>query len=363
MYFLTNEERTCFGLILVKDNWILRRIKNSRYDDFESYVYIEDNIIKKLILTGLTRYEEYEYNELLSDDKEMLLPKTSRGKALKLTNDNLIKRKQFGMSLTYNEKYITLYNSDTEIDYYYNCYENLKPNNIDDFSNWVKEWCEETSISDINEINDFIKEKRRHVKYQEGDVFRFKITRRQYGYGRILLDYNQMRKNKEPFWDILMGTPLVCSVYHIITEDKNITIDKLKTLKSLPSSIMNDNKLFYGEYEIIGNIPLSDYEDYPIMYGSSIAVREKAVYFQRGKLCRRIDNVDQLYIDFTNNAVGFILHLREDVLKKCIEEKSNKPYWDLYSPYFTNRDLRNPKFKKELKKICKQMKVKIGKDK
>lgn len=358
MFFLTNEERTCFGLILVEDNWTLRRIKNSRYDDFESYVYIEDNIIKKLILTGPTRYEEYEYHELLSEDGQMLLPKTSRGKALKLSNDSLIKRKQFGMSLTYNERSITLYNSDTECDYYYNCYENSELTNIDDFSNWVKQWCKDTTVSDIKEINDFLKEKRRHIKYQEGDVFRFKISRRQYGYGRILLDYNLMRKNKEPFWDIFMMTPLVCSVYHIITEDKNITIDKLKTLKSLPSSIMADNKIFYGEYEIIGNIPLSDNEDYPIMYGSSIAVGEKAVYFQRGKVCKRINNVDQLYIDFSNSAIGFILRFKKDILIKCIKEKSNQPYWDLYYPHFTNCDLRNPKFKKELRKICKQMKVK-----
>ena len=51
MYFLSNEERICFGLISVNENWSFQRISNSKYDNFESYVYIENNVIKKLILT------------------------------------------------------------------------------------------------------------------------------------------------------------------------------------------------------------------------------------------------------------------------------------------------------------------------
>ena len=358
MYFLSNEERICFGLISVNENWSFQRISNSKYDNFESYVYIENNVIKKLILTGLTKYEEYEYNELLSTDGTMLLPKTSKGKPVKLSNDNLIKRKQFGMSLVYNEKYISLYNSETECDYYSNAYDLLRLNSIEDFSKWVKEWCANTSLDDLKDINEFMHKKRRHIKYHEGDVFRFKIGRRKYGYGRILLDYNLMRKNKTQFWDILMGTALVCSTYHIITEDKNISIEQLKNLKSLPSNVMADNKLFYGEYEIIGNIPITDKEDYPIMYGMSIACGDNAVCFQRGNVFKRIEKDKQLYINFTNNAVGFNLHMNEDVLKECIKENSNKPYWDLYYPYWTNCDLRNPKFKKELKKVYKHMGIK-----
>ena len=50
--------------------------------------------------------------------------------------------------------------------------------------------------------------------------------------------------------------------------------------------------------------------------------------------------------------------MNEDVLKECIKDNSNKPYWDLYYPHWTNCDLRNPKFKKELKKVYKQMGIK-----
>ncbi len=54
-----------------------------------------------------------------------------------------------------------------------------------------------------------------------------------------------MRKRKEPFWDILMTKPLVCNVYHIAAERTDISVDELKNLKTLPSTIISDNHLFY----------------------------------------------------------------------------------------------------------------------
>jgi len=74
-----------------------------------------------------------------------------------------------------------------------------------------------TTQEDLLNIAAFSAQPRQYVKFCEGDVFRFKINRRLYGYGRILLDYTLMRKKKESFWDVLAGKPLVCSVYHIAT--------------------------------------------------------------------------------------------------------------------------------------------------
>ena len=45
----------------------------------------------------------------------------------------------------------------------------------------------------------------------------------------------------------------------------------------------------YGEYEIIGNIPLSANEDYPIMYGRSIDIRKESICFQYGKTFKEIE--------------------------------------------------------------------------
>ena len=269
----------------------------------------------------------------------------------------LLKRTALGMCLSYSHRYISLYNSSTQCSYYSTSYVDTDIATINEFEEWVNNWCAETNERDIVDIENFAKQSRRHVKFNEGDVFRFKIDRRLYGYGRVLLDFDKMRKRKEPFWDILMSKPLVCSVYHIVTERDDIPIDELKKLKSLPSTIIADNHLFYGEYEIIGNLPITKNEDYPIMYGRSICVGENSICFQYGKTFREIKNGVLLYGGFINNAVSFTLNLQKKVLLDCIQANSNIPYWENYFKYTVNCDLRNPKFYKERKEIGEQMGV------
>ncbi len=358
MFELTNEQRKCFALNLVNPNWERIKIKASPYDTFETYAYCENNVIKKCILTSDTEYGEFEFSEVISDDGKYLLPKTSKGKPVLLSSSNLLKRPNVGMGLRYyhRSKFIELNNNNSQCTYYSTAY-TRDVETMSDFEKWVNDWCAETSEKDIADIKSFSKQSRKHVKFNEGDVFRFKIGRRLYGYGRIILDYDKMRKRKEPFWDILMTKPLVCSVYHIATERTDITVDELKNLKSLPSTLISDNQLFYGEYEIIGNIHITENEDYPIMYGRSINANEESICLQHGKTFRKIENGVLLYNGFRNNGVSFSLNFTEKVLLDCIKASSNTPYWENYFFYSVNSDLRNPKYSRERKEIGEQMGV------
>ena len=351
MFELTNEQRQCFALKPVSEQWECVEAKPGSYDQYKTYLYIDGDTIVKCVLSGEAEYCEYELCETVSKDRKYLCPKTQKGKQVPLSSSNILKRKGVGMRLNYRGKYIHLYNENTECSYYFNSYLNDGIFDLIGFSNWVKEWCAETTISDQLDILRFSREKRKHIRYQEGDVFRFKIGRRLYGYGRILLDYDKMRKMKEPFWDILMSKSLVCSVYHIVTERADVSTDELKALHSLPSTIIADNSLYYGEYEIIGNVPIVDDEDYPIMYGNSICLGEQAVCYQCGKIYRKIENDTALFGDFRNNGVSFNLNFTLDVLKQCIEEGSNKPYWEDYHTYWVERDLRNPKNDAKLEEV------------
>lgn len=355
MFELTNEQRSCFGLVKVNKSWNRIEIKASPYDTFKTYAYCEDHIIRKCLTIGENEYREYELCETISDDGKYLLPKTSKGKPVLLSSSNLLKRTALGMCLSYNHGYISIYNHSTQCTYYSTTYEDNEVENINEFKEWVNNWCDETRERDIVDIENFVKKSRRHIKFNEGDVFRFKIDRRLYGYGRIILDYDKMRKRKEPFWDIFMSKPLVCSVYHIATERNDVTVDELKNLKSLPSTIIADNHLFYGEYEIIGNLPITENEDYPIMYGKSIHIRDNAICFQYGKTFRKIENGKLLYDGFIKNGVSFHMNIKKCVLFNCIQENSNTPYWKNYYKYNIDHDLRNPIFHKERKKIGKQM--------
>ena len=151
-----------------------------------------------------------------------------------------------------------------------------------------------------------------------------------------------------------MSKPLVCSVYHIVPDRDDVSSDEWPHLGSLPSTIIADNSLFYGEYKIIGNLPVTENEDYPVMYGNSIHMGEKAVCYQCGKNFRKIDNGTAICGGFVNNGVSFNLNFTLDILQRCVVEGSNNPYWSHYYPHWVDRDLRNPKHAEKLQAVKEQ---------
>ena len=349
MFELTNEQRKCFGLLPVQDHWVRLEPKPGPYDHHTTVAYLDGNVIRKYIATGNDRYCEYELCQLLSEDGRYLLPKTVKGKPVLLTAASLEKRSGIGMCISYlrhttGHSYMDIYSHDTQKCYYSSHNEPMHTEGIGDFRQWVENWCAETRSDDLADVSAFAAESRKHIKFQEGDVFRFKINRRLYGYGRILVDYALMRKKKEP----------ACSVYHIVTERDDVTVEELKDLPSLPSEHMMDNKLYFGEYEIIGNIPIGEHEDYPVMYGSSFNARYRAVHLQCGKLFRIIPDKEAFSDDFRMCGIGFHVYADLSVLQQCIREGSNAPFWETQVRNLVNNDLRNPKFRAELEQVCKQ---------
>ena len=361
MHELTNTQRNCFALLPVDPNWERIALKPSPYDRHTTVAYLDGTLLRKVILIGEDLYCEYEVFEELSADRKYLLPKTPKGKPVLLSAATLTKRTMLGMSLSWSRNnghtYIDLYNRSSQKGYYSYDYEDTRSCAENEFDVWVARWCAETSDDDRIELARFAAEPRQHVRFREGDIFRFRINRRLYGYGRILLDYALMRKQKIPFWDILMGKPLACSVYHIVTERTDVTVEELRGLRSLPSVHIMDNKLFYGEFEIIGNIPIGDYEDYPIMYGNSNDARYRAVLLQWGRLYRRDDNGTALFRSISHHGISFHLRFKLDVLLSCIAAGSNEPYWIQTDRQLFSQDLRNPKYRAELEQVCRQFEL------
>jgi hypothetical protein len=199
-----------------------------------------------------------------------------------------------------------------------------------------------------------------HQKFREGDFFRFRIDRRHWGYGRILLDYAAMRKQGVEFWDVFFGKPLVIAVYHLMTAEPLADIEALAGLPTLPSQFIMDNVFYYGEAEIIGHKPLTPAEeDFPINYGMSKNSREKVLYLQCGRLCRKIEGGQELFRsdsieDFSFGGIGFQIFARISVLDACIRAVSNRPYWEQERWAQNQRDLRNPRLKAEREAIFAQ---------
>ena len=357
MFELTNEQRKCFALQVVHPLWEKVEVRPSPYDKHKTYVYLDGRRIVKAVEVCQTPeielYHEYSLDETLSEDGTMLLPKTPKGKPQLFSSANLAKRTKRGMSLSYVRNNISIFSFDADQDFYRSYYEGLEINSFDDFIGWVEDWCSATGESELRDIVEFSERERVHQKFREGDFFRYRINRHLFGYGRIIMDVTKLRKDGVEFWDIFAGKPLYVAIYHIATEDKNMTPEQLVNLKRLPSHIIMDNIFYYGECEIIGNIALRDEEkDYPIHYGFSInALDQNKVFYQHGKIFKSFPFDGAPSPRFHFHGIGWSLNVKLPILLECIDADSNDPYWEKAPIGWTEEDLRNPALSEELKTI------------
>ncbi len=363
MLFLTNEQRACFGLPSIEADWQRIDLPPSPYDSYCTYVYVTpDSKLKKVVLLGDDKFSEYGLDETISPDKIYLLPKTDKGKPVKLTAAALVKRTPVGMALCYERGYLSLSNESTQQYFYRSCYAGDQIESMTDLRAWIERWCTETDVQKLVDVQAFAARKKLHQRFKEGDFFRFRLNRALYGYGRVLLNYGEMRKQGIPFWDIFMGKPVLAGVYHIATERTDLSPAELAPLEMLPPQMIMDNIFFYGECEIIGNLPLDECRiDYPIHYGQSCDMRDPGLRYQCGRTYLRMDDQKELYDCFRNGAIGWSLDVKLPVLQACMKAGNNDPYWSQRDLYRAEEDLRNPKFKKELAEIRMQCEMKTQK--
>lgn len=357
----TNEQRLTLGLAPVEPGWEWVRLKDSNTPGFESWACFDGDVIRKHIHISPHGFTEDEYQERTAQGRTLLLPRTERGKPTKLSATTLGTRKSTGMRLTWSGGGVRLWNLNTYQTYYSSAMDKTPPvSSLEDLGAWLERWREETTPEDLAGVTAFARAKRRHVKYREGDFFRFKVGRREYGYGRILLDYHKMRKEKEPFWDILMCRPLVVKVYHLITENPDVPPERLRELPAMPSDIVMDDEIYYGSAPIIGHLPLEDRElDFPILYGGSISGPDwgkKTALFQCGRIFKRLEGTEPLpgcMSRWRNNGVAAEIFVRRGVWEACIAAGNNSPAWE------AEEDLRSPACREFLRTICDQFGLNI----
>lgn len=349
IFELTNEQRKYLGLIPVEEHWELVKFDNG------IYYYFEDDTIKKEIKVSKNYYHEAELNEKTAENRTMILPKTKRGKIKKFNYTATESFSPFGTYFTFSTDGVIIANYTSQRTYYS---ENFSEKNIslDNLKNWLDKWIEESTEEDLEEIEEFKNAKRKHCKFNEGDFFAFKISRREWCFGRILMDVSKLRKdenfekNKNYGLAHLMGKPLIIKVYHKISDNKNIDLKELSKCFALPSQAIMDNIFYYGEAIILGNLPLKPEEnDMFISVSESISGIDKNIaYLQYGLIYREIPLSDyeklikELKIGaqtLRREGIGFVIDTYK--LKECIEAKSNSPFWEKYKKRNVP-DLKNP---------------------
>ena len=350
IFELTNEQRKYLGLIPVEEHWELVKFDNG------IYYYFEDDTIKKEIKVSKNYYHEAELNEKTAENRTMILPKTKRGKIKKFNYTATQSFSPFGTYFTFSTDGVIIANYTTQRTYYSEIFSEKEKISLDDLKKWLDKWMKETTEEDLEEIEEFKNAKRKHCKFNEGDFFAFKISRREWCFGRILLDVSKLRKdenfkkNKNYGLANLMGKPLIIKVYHKISDNKNIDLKELSKCLALPSQAIMDNIFYYGEAIILGNLPLKPEEnDMFISVSESISGIDKNIaYLQYGLIYREIPLSDyeklikELKIGaqtLRREGIGFVIDTYK--LKECIEAKSNSPFWEKYKKH-NIPDLKNP---------------------
>lgn len=311
---LTNEERKYLGLTPVEDDWDLVTFPGRRV-----YLYFDGDIIRKYIEIGVEGcyYVERELLECTEQGRTVLLPKTKRGKPRKM---NFSATQSFGRKGMYFEHdssstYIGNYTTNT----YFHRQNNGRKVPLHD---WMARWMADTTEADLEELERFKTATRRHVKYREGDFFAFKIGRRHWGFGRIVLDIVALRKtewfNKRHNYGLrnLMCTPLYIMVYRKVSDTCVVPIEELASCDTFPVQAIMDNDFYYGEYKIIGHKSVSPEEWEPIIsYGRSISSFDPdTVYLQYGLIYKEttMDKYDKYITDgteITPPLVSKLLHI------------------------------------------------------
>ena len=350
IFELNNEQRKYLGLIPVEEHWELVKFDNG------IYYYFEDDIIRKEIKVSKNYYHESELNVKTSENRTMILPKTKRGKIKKFNYTVTQSFSPFGTYFTFSADGVIIANYTSQRTYYSETFTEKEKISLDDLKKWLDKWMKETTEEDLEEIEEFKNAKRKHCKFNEGDFFAFKISRREWCFGRILLDVSKLKKdenfkkNKNYGLANLMGKTLIIKVYHKISDNKNIDLKELSKCLALPSQAIMDNIFYYGETIILGNLPLKPEEnDMFISVSESISGIDKNIaYLQYGLIYREIplSDYEKLIKDLKigpqtlrREGIGFVIDTYK--LKECIEAKSNSPFWEKYKKRNVP-DLKNP---------------------
>jgi hypothetical protein len=373
---LSNNQRRYFGLDPVEPHWEKAPLKSGPYSE-EGVVYFDGDVIKRHIISTDILYHEKQYNEP-TRDRMMLLPKTGKGKEKPLSASVLSSRHPLG---TYCE--IDIYggifigNHTTQTTFYDTGWEKPRGKDapVEDISVTVSNFISSSPVSHLMDIEEFKNAKRKNCKFKPGDYFAFKISRTQYGFGRILVDIARLKKKielpKEHGLGFLMTLPVLVKLYAYISDEKDIDIDVLQEQPALPSDYMMDNLLLYGQFEVIGHKKLTSNDlDFPMSYGRHIDAQQRAAFLQWGLIHKQVPSSsfsEYFYADNPFNSeskhkiinpfgfYGIGIYPRYAKLYEIQKSIANVGFdFASYNDYPTHFDLRNPinkNIREELMKV------------
>jgi Immunity protein 26 len=271
-YELSNNQRRYFGLLPVAESWERRSLSDT------IAVYFERNKIVK-VLDYSFGYQEYDC-EIDTKERQILFPKTSRGKEHKLTIPKILKIKGAGVQFSGSFKGggIHVYDHRGNLFFIRSYFEERSIQNYQDIHEWVSNYISSRPSDYFEWLNDQISQKRMCVQAKEGDIIAFKISQTEYGFARILLDIFKEGKKPGPLRPELLWIhprSFLVTPYAYYSDTLNINLDDLVLKMKMPSICILDLGVYRGEMPVIGfrTLPEADRQIlFPQKSDSSVAI-------------------------------------------------------------------------------------------
>lgn len=273
---LTNEERRYLGLSSVLPEWDTMAY-HSKTNLWHTRVtaFFEGNTITKVISEtkrvlgdGTANYENYvEYDtNLITSDRNQLLPLTSRGKAKPLSASNINAVTPFGCSLSIifeSGNDTNLYLSNPRANKYFPVGEWDSISSIcsdTDFHTFMKNYIATCRNDYFDKLEMFKSAKKVTVKYKPGDIFRMELDRTRYCYGIITGEIKKLKAipelPEEHSLRQLMMVPIMVRPYQLITDNPNLKADDLRHIPLGRVQIVGDNDIIWGTHTIVDHRPI-----------------------------------------------------------------------------------------------------------
>jgi hypothetical protein len=253
-YELTNNQRKYFGLSLVADNWDKVQLSDTHFIYYEG-----DKIVK--VLSYSFGYWEYD-TDIKTQLRQILLPKTLKGKEQKLTVSKLLNIKGAGIQFSgsFQGGGIHVYDNKRNLFFIKSFAEDGDIKSYNDIAQWVENYINKAPDNYFDWLDKELNQKRLKVKIKEGDIVAFKIAHGLYGFARIILDvFSQRQKGNILFPNLYRFHPrsLIVAPYAYYADTLKIDIDKLVNKKTLPTLCIFDIEVYRGEMPFVGHRQLS----------------------------------------------------------------------------------------------------------
>lgn len=277
---LTNEERRYFGLDPILPKW-------ERFEVKPGFIaYFDGDTIRKTVSfrtapdaenENFLDYHETD-NEIHTRGRQVVLPRTARGKEKKLNYTSISGMKPTGCSFWMNLAYQNWTSGLTAVNTRNSIYLPIEfPDDLDTlarFRQWMADFAAACPPDYFEKVERMKNTPHRTVKYFNGDIFRFEVDLEHYGFGLIIGQIRKMQKDgllqDEHILRTTMGVPLLVRLYQLKTTDKNKPVEEITAYPLGKTFIMMDNQVIWGAYDLVGSKKLEASDiDFPIQAGPS----------------------------------------------------------------------------------------------